>query len=134
MKTNKSIKIKSIHSSLSEAVELSGLDLSYNEREARQTIARLEKDDRVVSVLIADDGRIFFLYSADIPLLHEFQPFFSCLSDSKLVLAYYSHDSKEVVITDGRIDKSGQTRKDIAKTFTKKADLNCPLFISADVI
>ena len=133
MKKPHSIKIKSVHANLADAVEASGIDLSYNEGEAQRDIALIDngyRGARSVAGLVADDGRIFYVYGADIPLLNEFEPFSSCLDDSPLTLVYYSPANAEIVFTDAKTDKSGPARKMLAKGLRGKAELLGPLFTS----
>jgi hypothetical protein len=131
MKTTTTIKIKSVHANLASAVEASGMDLSYNERSAKQDIATIDSGYRgakSVAGLVAEDGRVFYVYGADIPLLNEFCPFFSVLSNSPLMLAYYSPAHQEMLVTNHGMDKSGDARKTLAKELRGKADLLGPLF------
>jgi hypothetical protein len=133
MKTTTTIKIKSVHANLASAVEASGMDLSYNPREAQINIAVIDLASRgegykSVAGLVAEDGRVFYVYGADIPLLNEFCPFFSVLSDSPLMLAYYSPANQEILVTNHGMDKSGEARKTLAKELKGKADLLGPLF------
>jgi hypothetical protein len=81
------IKIKSRYSNLTEAVTATGMDLSYNERDAHQTIRIMERDQRLKLVAIFSDetNQIWYVInstSENLNLLHKFQPFFSCMSDS----------------------------------------------------
>jgi hypothetical protein len=133
MKTITTIKIKSVHANLASAVEASGMDLSHNPREARINIAVIDLASRgegykSVAGLVAEDGRVFYVYGADIPLLNEFCPFFSVLSDSPLMLAYYSPANQEILVTNHGMDKSGEARKTLSKELKGKADLLGPLF------
>lgn len=131
MKTTTTIKIKSTHENLASAVEASGMDLSFNESSAKQDIAAIDNGYRgakSIAGLVAEDGRVFYVYGADIPLLNEFCPFFTVLSDSPLMLAYYSPANHEILVTDHGMDKSGEARKALAKELNGKADLFGPLF------
>ena len=131
MKNAHTIKIKSVHANLADAVEASGADLSYNEREAKRTIATIDSGYRgakSIAGLVTDDGRVFYVYGADIPLLNEFEPFSSCLDDSPLTMVYYSPANSEIVFTDSKFKKDSTTRKNLAKQLQGKAELLGPLF------
>jgi len=99
-KTNTAIQIISRHASLGEAVAASGMDLSYNEAEAKRTIANTERGHRMFGTdcksgeaFVTSDG-VYFLYRADIRLLNKFEPFSACLDNSNFA---------EVTITDTEI-------------------------------
>ena len=88
----KNIKILSRHNTLAEAVQAAKPDLSYNEREANQSITLTDRgynrDRGTIAAFVCEDGKIRFVYQADIALLHEFSPFSSCLSDSPFELVF----------------------------------------------
>jgi hypothetical protein len=81
------IKIKSRYSNLTEAVTATGMDLSYNERDAHQTIRIMERDQRLKLVAIFSDetNQIWYVInstSENLNLLHKFEPFISCISNA----------------------------------------------------
>ena len=90
MNTYTTHHIKSHHNTLAEAVAASGTDLSYNPAEAKRTIAAIDRHCSQAAVL--DSGDVYYVYSADINLLHKFEPFMSCLSDSPLSVAHIVGD------------------------------------------
>jgi hypothetical protein len=81
---NNTIKIAARYSNLTEAVAATGMDLSYNERDARQTIRYMETDRslKLVSIFSDDMNQIWYVINSvreNLNLLHKFQPFFSCI-------------------------------------------------------
>jgi hypothetical protein len=86
-KMNNTIKISNRYSNLTEAVAATGMDLSYNEADARQTIRIMELDQRLKLVAIFSDetNQIWYVInsvSENLNLLHKFYPFGSMMSDS----------------------------------------------------
>jgi hypothetical protein len=112
---NKTIKILSRHNTLAEAVEAAKPDLSYNEREARQSINLTDRgynrDRGTIAAFVCEDGKIRFVYQADIALLHEFSPFSSCLSDSPFELVFDQVDYLD--FTGLRMTKNAKSRQTI---------------------
>jgi hypothetical protein len=90
MNTHTNHKIKSHHTSLADAVAVSKIDLSYNPAEAKRTIADIDRCCRQAFVL--ENGDIYYVYSADIDLLHKFEPFVSCLCDTPFSVAFIVGD------------------------------------------
>ena len=83
---NNTIKIAARYSNLTEAVAATGMDLSYNERSARQTIREIESDRslKLVSIFSDEMKQIWFIINSvreNLNLLHKFEPFFSCTHD-----------------------------------------------------
>jgi hypothetical protein len=81
------IKINTRYSNLTEAVTATGMDLSYNERDAHQTIRIMERDQRLKLVAIFSDetNQIWYVINSvgeNLNLLHKFNPFRSMMSDS----------------------------------------------------
>jgi hypothetical protein len=81
---NNTIKITARYSNLTEAVAATGMDLSYNERDARQTIRYMETDRslKLVSIFSDDMKQIWYVINSlreDLNLLQKFEPFFSCI-------------------------------------------------------
>ena len=87
----KTLKIKATFSTLAEAVAASTIDLSYNPAEAARTIHNNDtgfgRDQGTTAAFLTEDGEVWFIYRADIALLHQFDPFCGCLTDSPFVLA-----------------------------------------------
>lgn len=82
------IKIAARYSNLTAAVAATGMDLSYNEADARQTIRYMESDRRLklVAVFADDANQIWYVINSvreNLNLLHKFEPFFSCIHDGK---------------------------------------------------
>jgi len=82
----KHTKIASHHQSLAAAVEAAGLDLSYNEEIAKRHIRDIDLNCR--RAFVTEAGEVYYVFSADIELLHKFSPFVSCLSDSPFRVAF----------------------------------------------
>lgn len=86
--TVKFLKIVSRHASVLEALEASGMDISYNPESARQDAARLECNNRhfegVKEAWICEDGSIRYPLKCNdgLRLINTFEPFMSCLDDS----------------------------------------------------
>lgn len=99
-------KIKSHHTSLADAVAASDFDDSYNPAEARKTIAEIDRHCRKAVVL--ENGDIYYVYSADIDLLHKFEPFVSCLSDTPFALAFIVGDLLSIGEPSVRKDQEGR--------------------------
>lgn len=81
------IKITTRYSNLTDAVAATGMDLSYNEADARQTIRIMERDQRLKLVAIFSDetNQIWYVINSvgeNLNLLHKFYPFGSMMSDS----------------------------------------------------
>ena len=79
------IKIISRHKTLTEAVEVSKMNLSYNEPLARRRIKELEKPHCMGSLeeaFVTEDGIYWIFKTSDegLRLLHEFLPFMSCMT------------------------------------------------------
>ena len=112
----KAIKIISRHNTLAEAVSASNIDLSYNEREAKESIKLTDcgynRDRGVTQAFVCEDGKVRFIYQSDIRVLNEFSPFTSCLSDSPFQTAYDEHD--RLVFSEMYILKNSENRKKIA--------------------
>jgi len=84
---NNTIKIAARYSNLTDAVAATGMDLSYNEAHARQTIRYTERDQqlKLVAVFSDDANQVWYVINSvreNLKLLHKFEPFFSCLSDA----------------------------------------------------
>ena len=83
---NNIIKIATRFSNLTAAVAATGMDLSYNEADARRTIRDMESDRslKLVAVFADDSNQIWYVINSvreNLNLLHKFEPFFSCISN-----------------------------------------------------
>ena len=81
---NNTIKIAARFSNITAAVAATGMDLSYNEADARQTIKWMESDKnlKLVSVFADDSKQIWYVINSvreNLNLVHKFEPFFSCI-------------------------------------------------------
>lgn len=112
---NKNIRILSRHATLAEAVEAAKPNLSYNEQEARRSIALADnghnRDRGTIAAFVCEDGKIRFVYQADIALLHEFSPFSSCLHDSPFELVFDEVD--HLNFTGLKLAKTAKSRQSI---------------------
>jgi|GEM_PF-3378333 len=100
----KSFKILSRHPTLAAAVAAAGIDLSYNEPEARREIATTDK--QVLEAFIVEkygEPIVLYVYDCDIRLLNTFTPFSSCLSGSDFGVAALSTDGTEIVATEASV-------------------------------
>jgi hypothetical protein len=93
------IKITTRYSNLTEAVTATGMDLSYNEAHARQTIRYKERDQqlKLVAVFSDDANQVWYVINSvreNLNLLHKFEPFFSCLSDAPFKVLVPIKDGK----------------------------------------
>jgi hypothetical protein len=82
----KHIKIAAHYQSLAAAVEAAAPDLSYNPDEARRRIRDIDLNCR--QAFVTENGDIYYVFDADIRLLHKFSPFVSVMSDSPFVIAF----------------------------------------------
>lgn len=110
-----SLKIVSHHHSLAAAVESANPDLSYNLPLAKQHIRDIDANCR--QAVVVEGGDIYYVFQADIDLLHKFSPFVSCLSDSPFRVAFIVGDL--LSIGDNRIPKTKEGRNWF-KTYGKK--------------
>lgn len=106
-------QIKSSHKTLAEAVEASGMDLSYNESEAKRSIKYMEKD--ILEAFVMDDDEVFYLYKCDITLFNRFTPFITSMSDSPFQLVTRLPETDEMMISHQNWPKSKEVRKLAAK-------------------
>lgn len=110
----KQIEIISRHATLGEAVEASGMDLSYNPQVARSSIKDIECGFRGAKggeAFVTLDG-VYYVLQCDIRILNKFEPFHSMMT---------SDPFSPVVITDTHIiigkptmPKTSEMRKAIA--------------------
>lgn len=100
MKNIITLKIKSTHPSVSEAVKAAGIDLSYNEKLARRDLRTLDSGryGTIEDAYVLETGKVAFLLRTvgeGLVLLHEYSPFCSCLTGG---------DFSMVAIKDGNIE------------------------------
>lgn len=100
------IKITSRHATLAEAVNASGMDLSYNEGEAWKKIKHSEKNG-AGEAFVTPEG-VFYKYECDISLLNKFEPFFGCISNSPFHSVFILDNS--IMISNLAFSKSKATR------------------------
>ena len=121
------VKIAARFSNLTAAVAATGMDLSYNEADARQTIRRMENDKslKLVSVFSDDSNQIWYVIKSvreNLDLLHKFQPFFSCMHDGPFNVMVPKADGEVTELENAdelvcftTISKTKENRKLIAK-------------------
>jgi hypothetical protein len=102
----KHIKITSHHHSLAAAVEAAAPDLSYNEAEARRSIRDTDLNCR--QAFVTEDGDIYYVFDADIRLLHKFNPFVSALSDRPFAVAFIVGSTLSISSTEIPNNKAGR--------------------------
>ena len=125
------IKITTRYSNLTDAVTATGMDLSYNEAHARQTIRWTERDQQLKLVAVFSDeaNQIWYVINSvreNLNLLHKFEPFFSCLSDAPFkVLA---------PLKDGKVADLGQADSLKQIHWAKKNDLSRQFIANAGLI
>jgi len=100
--------------SLQDAVTASGMDLSYNPQAARNKINTLSP--QVTWAAIVEGGDVYYIYNADIKLLHKFSPFSSCLDDAPLEVVYVN--DREILFSGVKVPKTREGR-----AWFKKYDL-----------
>jgi hypothetical protein len=132
MKSSKTLQILSKHSSLTEAVLASGIDLSYNEPLALRDLADSDKGFRgakpvteayVVALDRAPqsydtvrDGKVievYYRFDCDLKLLNKYTPFHGCLHDGSFYPVSISE--KDITIHTNMEMSSRIDRKLLAK-------------------
>jgi hypothetical protein len=125
---NNIIKIAARFNNLTAAVAATGMDLSYNERDARQTIRYMESDRslKLVSVFADDSNQIWYVINSvreNLNLLHKFEPFFSCIHNGPFNVMMPKADGDIASLETAKelvpfttISKTQENRKLIAKT------------------
>ena len=125
---NNTIKIAARYSNLTEAVAATGMDLSYNERDARQTIRYMETDRslKLVSIFSDEMNQIWYVINSvreNLNLLHKFQPFFGCIHNGPFNVMMPKADGDIASLETAKelvpfttISKTQENRKLIAKT------------------
>jgi hypothetical protein len=122
------IKIAAHFSTLTAAVAATGMDLSYNEADARQTIRWMESDRslKLAAVFSDDTNQIWYVITSvkeNLNLLHKFQPFFSCMSDCPFTVMMPKADGDIAKLENAKelvemavLPKTSENRKLIAKS------------------
>ena len=105
------IKIQSRHKTLTEAVELAKIDLSYNPRLAKDDLKMTDRNVR--EAFVCEDGKVRFIYSGDIDVLNEYSPFVGCIHDGPFRLVWLNPDSFQ--FTDIWVKKTSKVRKMVAE-------------------
>lgn len=115
------LKIKSTHSTLSEAVRAANIDLSYNKLDALNRIKaidcpaprhQLEGSKGTQKAFVVEGGEVFYIYKCDILVLNKFEPFTSCLHNGNFHVVNIGEN--EIVISDITFEKNPVTRRIIA--------------------
>lgn len=115
------LKIKSTHSTLSEAVRAANIDLSYNKLDALNRIKAIdcptprhqrEGSKGTQKAFVVEGGEVLYIYKCDILVLNKFEPFTSCLHNDNFHLVNIGEN--EIVISDITFDKNPVTRRIIA--------------------
>jgi hypothetical protein len=130
----KSIKIISRHNTLAEAVASANIDLSYNEQSAKQSIKNSDtgfnRDRGVTDAFVCEDGKVRYVYQADIALLHEFTPFVSCLHDGPFQFWGFIASTMELLQFAGCVPKNGAERKKIREVQKGNAASNIQILVA----
>jgi hypothetical protein len=125
---NNTIKINNRYPNLTEAVAATGMDLSYNEADARQTIRWMESDRslKLTAVFSDDTNQIWYVITSvkeNLNLLHKFQPFFSCIHDGPFTVMMPNADGDIAKLENAKelvemavLSKTNENRKLIAKS------------------
>jgi hypothetical protein len=99
---NKSFQIVREFATVTEAMEQSGMDISYNPQVAKQNAKDLDRGfrgNKVERVFLTDDNRILYVFKCDILLLNEFSPFHGILDDSKFDVVFIRENSIDILET-----------------------------------
>ncbi len=62
---------------MAEAVEAAGIDLSYNEQQAKRDLERDDNQGFHTNIMVTDDNRVLFVYKmpGKLGILNEYSPF-----------------------------------------------------------
>ena len=107
------LNITATFPTLTAAVESLGWDLSYNEKEARRTIQRIESMDSC-DFAVTEEGRIFYVLECDTRLLNEFAKadlFSSCIHDGLFRLAEIAED--KITFSDAFLPRTKEMRQSV---------------------
>jgi hypothetical protein len=125
---NNTIKIAAHFSTLTAAVAATGMDLSYNEADAYQTIRRMESDRslKLTAIFSDDANQIWYIINStreNLNLLHKFQPFFSCIHNGPFHIMMPQADGKIAKLENAKelvemavLPKTNEMRKIIAQS------------------
>lgn len=125
---NNTIKIAAHFSTLTAAVAATGMDLSYNEADARQTIRRMESDQslKLTAIFSDDANQIWYVINStreNLKLLHKFEPFFSCIHNGPFNVMMPQIDGKIAKLENAKelvkmaiLPKTNEMRKIIANS------------------
>ena len=125
---NNTIKIAAHFSTLTAAVAATGMDLSYNEADARQTIRRMESDRslKLTAIFSDDANQIWYVINStreNLNLLHKFHPFFSCIHNGPFHIMMPKADGDIAKLENAKelvemavLPKTNEMRKIIAKS------------------
>lgn len=106
MNITRTIQITSTHATLSEAVEASGMDLSYNPQSAAQSIRDTERGRdgwKSGKAYVTPEG-VFYVYHCDINILHKFEPFHSMITSDPFKVVEIT--SGAIYITDTKFSRT----------------------------
>ena len=104
------IQIKSRHSSLESAVAAANMDLSYNAALAASNIK--DTDRNCSQAFVTENDEVMFVFECDIPILHKFSPFHSCLDNSPFSIAFLG--KLTIHISDPLFQKTKEGRKSVS--------------------
>jgi hypothetical protein len=125
---NNTIKIAAHFSTITAAVAATGMDLSYNEAYARQTIRRMESDRslKLTAIFSDDANQIWYVINSvreNLNLLHKFEPFFSCIHNGPFNVMMPQTDGKIAKLENAKelvkmaiLPKTNEMRKIIANS------------------
>lgn len=78
------LNIKKIFDSVTEAMEFSTKDFSYNLNAAKQKAKTIDKDYNVQWVGVDENDDIYYICKFDVLILNKFTPFYSLMSSDRL--------------------------------------------------
>lgn len=111
---NTTIRIKSIHNRIGEAVIEAKTDLSFNPQEAWTTIASLDMPQRSIPVTkayVTEDNEIYYIYECDIMLLNKLELFSHGINNSPFSLVSIDEAAKTITITKPMFKKTAAVRE-----------------------
>lgn len=112
---NNDIKISREFSNIEEAVKATSFDISYNPAEAKKSMNMKPFSDMEVTNVFTDESNqiwyVIKLVSENLSLLHKWEPFFSCISDSPFAVYHRQGDRLAYI---GRMDKTSKNRRMIS--------------------
>lgn len=74
--TTPTFNITARFDTMTEAVEAAGIDLSYNEQQAKRDLERDDRQGFHTSIMVTDDNRVLFVYKmpGKLGILNEYSP------------------------------------------------------------